>query len=263
MNATLFAFMSIGLYGLGTIYEASGHIRSQHKRNTLPLFAGLAAGFLQCVALIATLSNPNIDEFSLVNSAAIITCLIVTLFVVISFRRQTQSMLLLIYPAAIASTLALLFTDPKQGTNQLTTPILLHVSLSILAYCVLLLAAIQALLVVTRNRALKNKLEVRWLNKLPPLLTMEAILFELLRIGTLLLGGAILLGFIFVDNLFAQHLAHKTFFSLLAFTLYTALLAGHKYYGWRGGRAGSLTLWATASLMIGFFGTKFVVEAIL
>lgn len=263
MNATLLAFISIGLYGLGTVYEATTRLKANRTQNALPLLGGLVAACLQVLLMTTSENTEALDHFSLVNSALLITCIGVFLFLLISLKYPIQSMLLFIYPAALASTLAYLITDPTYSDSQFNQGILVHITLSILAYCVLSLAAIQAILVVYRNKQLKLHQRQSWVDKLPPLLVMESILFDLLKSGTLLLAAAILAGFIFLDNLFAQHLAHKTFFSLIALALYAALLIGRKKYGWRGALAASLTLWATASLMLGFFGTKFVLETIL
>ena len=263
MNATLLAFISIGLYGLGALYEAVSHLKPNRTQNLLPVLSGLFALSLHVVALTSILSGPNIDAFSIVNSASIITCFVVAIFALISLKKPIQSMLLIVYPLAITSILALLIAEPSQASSTLAKGILAHVSLSILAYSVLSLAAVQAILVVYRNRNLKQHQERVWLNKLPPLLVMESVLFDLLRAGTILLGGAIVLGFVFIDDLFAQHLAHKSFFSIISFGLYSTLLFGRGRYGWRGSLAATLTLWGTGSLMVGFFGTKLVLEAIL
>lgn len=263
MNATLLAFISIGLYGLGTVYEATTRLKANRTQNALPLLSGLVAACLQVLLLTTNPHTQSIDHFTLVNSALLITSIGVTLFLLLSIKYPIQSMLLFIYPAAIASTLAFLITDPTYTDSQFNSGILVHITLSILAYCVLSLAAIQAILVVYRNKQLKLHQRKSWVDKLPPLLVMESILFDLLKSGTVLLAAAIFAGFLFIENLFAQHLAHKTFFSLIALALYTALLIGRRKYGWRGALAASLTLWATASLMLGFFGTKFVLETIL
>tara|TARA_R110002167_G_scaffold186072_11_gene386972 strand:+ start:1013 stop:1294 length:282 start_codon:yes stop_codon:yes gene_type:complete len=92
---------------------------------------------------------------------------------------------------------------------------------------------------------------------------MENLLFEMIWSGTILLGLAIMAGAIFVDNIFAQHLAHKTVFSIIAFMIFSTLLAGRRLYGWRGLTASKWTLWGFSFLMLGFFGSKLVLEQIL
>ena len=92
---------------------------------------------------------------------------------------------------------------------------------------------------------------------------MERLLFESLWAGFLLLTAALISGFLFVDNLFAQHLVHKTLFSLIAWSVYALLLAGRHFLGWRSQTAVRWTLGGFVLLMLGFFGSKLVLEMLL
>ncbi|MFO1365240.1 MAG: cytochrome c biogenesis protein CcsA [Moraxella osloensis] len=79
----------------------------------------------------------------------------------------------------------------------------------------------------------------------------------------MLLSISLLLGFIDTTNLLAQHLVHKTVFSLLSWLVFGALLVGHWRFGWRGQRAANMTLYGVILLGLAFIGTKFVLELIL
>src|SRR5690606_12958125 len=117
----------------------------------------------------------------------------------------------------------------------LSLPIGAHIVLSILAYSLLTLASLQALLLAVQNCRLKHThLKSGWNEFLPPLEVMEALLFEILWAGFALLTLSIITGLLFFDDLFAQHLAHKMFFSILAWFFYVILLWGHQVKGWRG-----------------------------
>ena len=78
-----------------------------------------------------------------------------------------------------------------------------------------------------------------------------------------LLTATVLTGALFVQDMFAQHLAHKTVFSVLSWLAFGALLAGHRLRGWRGAIAVRWTLVAMGLLVVAFFGTKFVLELVL
>jgi len=82
-------------------------------------------------------------------------------------------------------------------------------------------------------------------------------------LGFVLLTGALWLGAISVDNLMAQHLVHKTVFSVLSWLIFGILLIGRWRMGWRGHRAVTFTLWGFGFLLLGFLGSKFVLEVIL
>jgi ABC-type uncharacterized transport system permease subunit len=68
---------------------------------------------------------------------------------------------------------------------------------------------------------------------------------------------------LFVQNLFAQHLVHKTVLSVLSWLAFGALLLGRWRSGWRGALAVRWTLVAMGLLVLAFFGSQFVLELVL
>jgi ABC-type uncharacterized transport system permease subunit len=92
---------------------------------------------------------------------------------------------------------------------------------------------------------------------------MEALLFQMISTGVIFLTVSLLSGFIFIDDLFAQHLVHKTVLSILAWLIFSALLFGRMRYGWRGQTAIQWTLIGFTSLLLAYFGSKMVLELIL
>lgn len=149
-------------------------------------------------------------------------------------------------------------------TSDISLTMQLHIILSIAAYSILFMAAMQAVLLLLQNRELKHKTHTRvWVKLLPPLQTMERLLFDMILVGFALLSVALGLGWLGVTDLLAQHLAHKTVFSGLAWLLFAWLIFGHWKFGWRGKRAANMTLWGFGLLALGFIGTKTVLELIL
>jgi len=92
---------------------------------------------------------------------------------------------------------------------------------------------------------------------------MEALLFELIAIGFIVLSIALATGFLYLDDMFAQHLAHKTILSILAWCTFATLLWGHFHFGWRGRVAVRWTIIGFTVLMLAYFGSKFVLELML
>ena len=128
---------------------------------------------------------------------------------------------------------------------------------------VLTLAAVQAAVLALQDHQLKNRHTKGIIQVLPPLQLMEGMLFELLWIGVALLTIAIVSGTIFVEDIFAQSLVHKTVLTIAAWLLFSALLWGHYRLGWRSHTAVRLTLLGFVLLMLAFFGSKLVLELIL
>jgi ABC-type uncharacterized transport system permease subunit len=139
----------------------------------------------------------------------------------------------------------------------------LHVLLSMLAYSLLTLASVQAVLLWVQDSYLRGRKPGGFVRALPPLMTMESLMFEMIGIGFVLLTLALLSGFAFLDDMFAQHLVHKTVLSVVAWLVFGGLLLGRRLWGWRGRKAISWTLTGFVILILAYFGSKLVLELIL
>ena len=100
---------------------------------------------------------------------------------------------------------------------------------------------------------------------LPPLLTMERLLFQMLAAGFVLLTLTLASGIMFSEEIFGQAMRfdHKTVFGLLAWLIFAALLLGRLVYGWRGRAALNGTFAGFAALLLAYVGSRFVVEVVL
>ena len=206
--------------------------------------AGVELGFYQVSALIFVTIN-------IVCMASLV-------------RRPLQNLLVALFPlSAMAVLVAAYAPDTARIRTDLPAGILLHIGSSILAYAVLTLAAAQAALLAVQDRQLKHRHTRGLVQILPPLQLMERMLFELLWVGEILLTVAIGSGFVFLDDIFAQHLVHKTVLTLGSWLLLAVLLWGHYQLGWRSKTAVRLALCGFALLVLAFFGTKLVLELIL
>jgi ABC-type uncharacterized transport system permease subunit len=204
-------------------------------------------------------------DFNLFNILSLTSWLMLTLTLIFSTYRPVLALNIFAIPVATFGVIAgSLWHAPYLPLSQMGHGLEWHIVLSLAAYCVLFMAATQAVLLHVQNRELKHKsLHRIWVSVLPPLQTMESLLFDLLLVGFGLLTVALPLGLLSVDNLIAQHLVHKTFFSLLSWLIFGILLFGRWRMGWRGQRAIKFTLWGFGLLLVGFIGSKFVLEILL
>jgi ABC-type uncharacterized transport system permease subunit len=157
--------------------------------------------------------------------------------------------------AAGAATGAGSYTEATPGW-ELTA----HILLSMGAAALLFAAAVTALLLVFLDRRLRSRRVANLSGGLPPLDTLEKIMFRLVAAGFGLLTLALITGFFFVTNLFAQNLVQKTVLSLLAWLIFGVLLIGRLRFGWRGRSAVRWTLSGFGILAVAYFGVKFVLE---
>ena len=176
-----------------------------------------------------------------------------------SLRGMSAGLLAL---AAIASSATAIAPDTGIGT-QLTWQIQAHILISMFAYGLLTVGAIVAVYSLAQDRRLRSGKLSASNHLFAPLETTEKWLFGIAASGFAGLLLAVLSGFAFVDNLFAQHLVHKTALSLLALVLFGILVAGRQFAGWRGKRAVYLYLWGFFFLCLAYFGSRYVLEQLL
>lgn len=262
LSATIAA---VGFY-LGTAAYLYAQIQRQQliKQNTWLLAFTLLPIALHFISVQQTLFHSDGIQLDLFNATSLILLVINLLILISGIKKPLHTLFVFLFP--LSALLLLIGTmSPNQTTseNSVDNEILTHALLSILAYSLFIIATLQAVLLAYQNHQIKHKHPNGFIRALPPLQTMEALLFELLWCGEILLTIAILTGFVFVDDVFAQQLVHKTVFTLVAWVIYAILLWGRHIKGWRGNTALRLTLGGFCFLMLAYFGSKFVLEVLL
>lgn len=241
------------------------HILQRKPRLSTSVIA-LGAIALVCHALVAwsSIFDEHSVHLGLYRILALISFVINLACISWLVRWPLQNLLIVLLPLS-ASTVLISAFAPQTGTTPeaLSHGLLLHIASSILAYAVLTLAAVQAVLVAIQDRQLKQHRATGIVSFLPPLQLMETMLFELVWMGVVLLTVAIATGFLFVDDFFAQHLVHKTVLTLVAWVIYSTLLWGRYQLGWRSQTAARFTIGGFLLLMLAFLGSKLVLELLL
>lgn len=264
MSAITLSIIAIILYTTATTLQLAVLQGKIPQRPNMALIMGLLAVVAHSAGIWHQIIDPagvNFGVFSAQTLICLIISLIVTLFAV---TKPVHNSKLFIFPVTILSIILVLNSEDGQRlVDKTDTGLLLHAALSVVAYAVILLAAIQAGLLYAQTRQLKHDLTGKLLKALPPLQTTEAILFEIIWAGLILLTLAIFSGAIFIDDLFAQQVAHKTAFTILSWVLLASLIAARKYWGWRGLLAAKITIAGFVLLMLGYLGSGIVIEFIL
>jgi ABC-type uncharacterized transport system permease subunit len=194
---------------------------------------------------------------------SLVAFVVSTLTLLVNLSRPVAALGVIVFPLTALLVLVDSFLAPPTVPHPMDWQIKLHVTVALISFSVLSIATVLAILLAVQERALRHRQFGSWLRALPPLTLTETLLFRLIAAGFLLLTLTLITGALFVDNLFSQHLAHKTFLSILAWLIYGVLLYGRWRHGWRGQRAVNLTLIGMAVLLLAFFGSKFVLELIL
>jgi ABC-type uncharacterized transport system permease subunit len=263
----LFASIALILYVLctgGLVLRVSGRRFVEDKAVYNLIMLGLVAVVFHAISLYHTLITDFGLQFGIFNAASTIGAVNALLVLLISLKRRTE---LLAIPVLTLSVVSLALESSFTGYHLLPIDIpdgiRLHVLVSIVAYSLLGLAALMALVLAVQNRLLHNHHPGGVLRHLPPLQIMEKLLFDSIVAGFIGLSLALITGFIFLENLFAQHLVHKTVLAIVAWLVFGILLIGRWMMGWRGKVAIRWTLSGFVALMLAYFGSKFVLEILL
>jgi ABC-type uncharacterized transport system permease subunit len=174
-------------------------------------------------------------------------------------RGVAAGLLVLAAPTALATQTGAVEVTGSGLSWQLQT----HVFTAMFAYGLLAAGAIVAIYALIQDHRLRAA-KLSSVNLLfAPLEKTERVLYGVASAGIAVLAMSMALGITFVENLFAQHLVHKTVLSLIALTVFGILLAGRHFAGWRGKRAIYLYLGGFVLLFLAYFGSRYILEVVL
>ena len=263
MIGLISGFAAIAMY-LGGFMHHLWRLRKDPQFNprSLQIVVGVAI-LLHGLAMIRLLLVDDGLDLSLLKIAGLMALVINTLVFISGLKKPLHSLYLALMPISALSVLAALISPSTKAVAHMSVTMQTHVLLSVLAYSLLAIAALQALLSGYQNWQLKHKHQNLLMRTLPPMQTMEALLFEAVWAGWLFLSLSLISGFLFLNDLLGQHLAHKVTFSMVAWSVYGILLWGRHRLGWRGNQAIRWSWAGFIAICLGYFGSKVVLEFIL
>lgn len=269
MSQSLINFLAAGLYlivgGLLLRLLQGGRVLAGGAR--LGVFAlGFGAVLLHAAILYSGLLAGTGMNLALTNAASLLAWTVAILFLVTALYKPIDNIGIVIMPVTGAIILVAWFWPSK--------PVVLpessawefaHIIISMLAYGLLSLAAVQSLLLLAQERQLRHKHPGGFIRALPPLQTMEHLMFQLIGLGFGLLTLTVISGAFFSEQIFGQPLrfTHHVVLSVFAWVVFAILLLGRWRFGWRGRPAVRWTLSGFTLLVLAYLGTKFVLEIIL
>ena len=267
MNSTFIAILA------AVCYLASGliiglRLFGDHFKWHPPRKGGIALGImgvmLHTLVLSQTIITENGLNLGIFNAASLAAWIIVLALMLSSITKPVENLGIVLLPiAAVALILELAYPSSHLFDPASPWGLRVHAVVSLMAYSLFTMAAVQAGLLAIQDRHLRNRHPGGFVRALPPLQTMESLLFEMITIGFILLSIGLLSGFMFLENMFAQHLVHKTVLSIISWLVFGILLWGRFRFGWRGRTAIRWTLSGFLVLALAYFGSKFVMELVL
>lgn len=210
-----------------------------------------------------TLTNAGLN-LGFFNAASMMGWLMAALVLVATIRMPVENLAVVIMPiGAVTLALSAAFGPVATPEGRMPAGLETHILSSALAFSILSIAMLQAMVLAYQDNHLRSRRPGGLVRLLPPLRVMEDMLFQMLTLGFVLLSIALISGAVFLEDIFAQHLVHKTILSIAAWLVFATLLFGRWRYGWRGRTALRWTLGGFLALMLAYFGTKLVLELIL
>ncbi len=203
------------------------------------------------------------------NAISLIIWLMVLIYWLGSWFYQLVSLQMFVLPIAVFGVLFELLAPSDRVLSVASRPaLMLHLGLSLVAYSLFTIAALHAILTSALDRGLRRGNTPIALRDAPPLIALETLLLRIIQLGFVLLTLALASGFLFSEQVFGQaitfpHNTHKVVFGVLSWLIYAAFLIGHRFYGWRGRTAATLTLVGFGLLLLSYVGSKLVLEVIL
>jgi ABC-type uncharacterized transport system permease subunit len=203
------------------------------------------------------------------NAISLIIWLMVLIYWLGSWFYPLVSLQMFVLPIAVVGVLFALLVPSDRVLSIASRPALMaHLGLSLVAYSLFTIAALHAILTSALDRGLRRGNTPIALRDAPPLIALETLLLRIIQLGFVLLTLALASGFLFSEQVFGKaitfpHNAHKVVFGVLSWLIYAAFLIGHRFYGWRGRTAATLTLVGFGLLLLGYVGSKVVLEVLL
>lgn len=221
---------------------------------------------LHAYLLYGNLFSGGDMNLGLVYALSSILWLTMLVYWVARFFYPIGSLQTLVLPlAAIGALMPALFPAVHPLSEHMSFALEAHILASLLAYSLFTIAVLHAGLMSFVEKRLHHASLPRVLQGLPPLLTMEILLFRIISAGFVLLTLTLLSGMVFSEQIFGRPLQfnHKILFGFISWGVFGGLLLGHYYRGWRGRTAVRWTMSGFVFLLLAYLGSKFVLEVLL
>jgi ABC-type uncharacterized transport system permease subunit len=257
-------FLAIIFYFLATVgyYQlAQEKLNSKHNKSiALIAWAAIICHTFDLYQQIELAKGQDLNFFNMLSMATWLGTIVLWTN---QFRQKSQALLLIALPSTATVLLLNMIVNPQPVIfDNKHVGLLLHIFSSILAYTMLALACIQAILLWFLDYKLR-KAPGTLSPLFPPLQAVETYLFQLIWLGFIFLTTSLALALFTMTDVIHTIPLHKPLLTGISWIIFGSLLLGRYLLGWRGKIAVKYTLSGFSLLLLGYFGTKFVVEYII
>ncbi len=272
MPDSLLVFIAMAFYSLATVllvfYLRAITISSGKPKDNKITISYIAASIGAAFHIGYALKFSFVEHalnVSLSSMMVLMSGMIMAIFLLGGLIMPIRRLGILMFPSTVISLIfAYLWGDQMALLDDKSLAFGAHIVISMLAYCLLAIASIQALLYIYQERQIKNRTNPAMLMALPPLQTMELLLFRLVGVGFFVLSLTLISGAVFSQQIFGHAFVfkHHTFLALLGWVVFAILLFKRVKHGLRGSQAVIWTIGGFLLIQLGYFGTKIVSESL-
>ena len=257
---TLTAIIFYVLGVLAQVFRKNKEKFSYDKASFMLMAVGLIGHGFATFLILEGDQGVNISLLSVTNFGSYLVLVFISLM---SLRLPIANLMLIGTPVAIIIVLLATFL-PQESAKQISTdsPLLFHIFASVAAYVALFMATVQSVLLGLQESKLKTRTGSLG-SLVPPLETMERLLIAMLWWGLALLSLSIATGFFFLEDIMAQRVAHHIVITTLSWLTYVIFFVGRIAFNWHGTLLVRWALVAFSLLVLGYAGSKFVLEYLL
>lgn len=255
---TLVCYMLAGILFTQQFFQRSNHRPVMSQISLMIALTGHLA------LLILSMNADGSKQLSLAFVATMLAWLVtLTMFFTNKFIKNLLFLPVVCFVSAFILSLDMFFPSTTGISITMSFGMIAHILLSLIAFGLLSISMLYACQLAYINYQLKQKSKMMLTGQLPPLMSVEGILYKLMNVGTVFLIIALLSGFIFVPNMFADGYAHKTLLSSIALICYLACILLHKIVGLSARITVIFNLVGLTLLTLGYFGSRLVKEYLL
>ncbi len=253
-----------------SIYCAAGGVqagvltgRLLYRKHVMFLL-GLVAVSVHALLLYHWIDLSGGQNLTFFNTLSQVAWTIALLLLIVNYLLPVANLAVFIFPfAAVTIILAWIFPGSNVINTAAVPKQLFHILLSFLAMAVFFIAATQALLLTLQDYLLRHGHLSGMVKTLPPLETMEGLLFQMISLGFVILSLVLITSVYYFSNIFAKDLLQHSILAIVAWLVYGVLLIGRSVFGWRGRVAIRWTLSGFVLLVMSYFGSRFLLELLI
>ncbi len=267
MSYSFVLFFSVLGYLIATAFIYQSITSNNNATNKLKLAFTVAlisvVSHLFYAANVSFLGNEL--NFSLSSMTSLVSVILVAIYLLGSTTMPIKRLGILVFPlTAISLVFSYLWNSDASYLTNYGGAFTAHILISILAYSLLAITSVQAVLYVYQEKQIKSHASPSVLSALPPLQTMEVLLFRLLATGFILLSLTLISGVLFSQTIFGLpfEFKHHTVLAFMGWGVFAALLFKRFKNGIRGSKAAIWILSGFLLIQLGYFGTKIVSESL-